>query len=148
SPTWPSGRGCATWWASTRPAKSSASKTFPTWRGCWRPLRRVRPWPRALKCPRATRRPNMSYDVIVVGAGHNGLAAAVHLAAQGRKVLVLEAREEAGGAVKTQELTLPGYRHDLCAMNLSNFAGSAFCQRYKNELAAHGLEFVPAQHCL
>ena len=89
----------------------------------------------------------MNYDIIVVGAGHNGLAAAVHLAAQGRKVLVVEARDEAGGAVKTQELTLPGYRHDLCAMNLSNFAGSAFCQRYKGELAAHGLEFVPAQHC-
>ncbi len=89
----------------------------------------------------------MSYEVIVVGAGHNGLAAAVHLAAQGRKVLVVEARPEPGGAVKTQELTLPGYRHDLCAMNLSNFAGSAFCKRYKDELTAHGLEFVPAEHC-
>ncbi|HLU19678.1 MAG TPA: NAD(P)/FAD-dependent oxidoreductase [Pusillimonas sp.] len=89
----------------------------------------------------------MSYEFIVVGAGHNGLAAAVHLAAQGRKVLVIEARPEPGGAVKTQELTLPGYRHDLCAMNLSMFAGSAFCARYKDELGAHGLEFVPAQHC-
>lgn len=89
----------------------------------------------------------MSYDFIVVGAGHNGLAAAVHLAAQGRKVLVVEARPEAGGAVKTQEVTLPGYRHDLFAMNLSNFAGSAFCNRYKDELTAQGLQFVPAQHC-
>ena len=89
----------------------------------------------------------MSYDIIVVGAGHNGLAAAVHLAAQGKKVLVVEARPEAGGAVKTQALTLPGYRHDLFAMNLSNFAGSAFCARYKDELTTHGLEFLPAQHC-
>lgn len=89
----------------------------------------------------------MSYEIIVVGAGHNGLAAAVHLAAQGRKVLVVEAQDEAGGAVKTQEVTLPGYRHDLCAMNLSNFAGSAFCTRYKDELTAHGLEFVPAAQC-
>jgi len=89
----------------------------------------------------------MNYDIIVVGAGHNGLAAAVHLAAQGRKVLVVEARQEAGGAVKTQGVTLPGYRHDLFAMNLSNFAGSAFCTRYKDELTAHGLDFVPARHC-
>lgn len=89
----------------------------------------------------------MSHEFVVVGAGHNGLAAAVHLASQGRKVLVVEARPEPGGAVKTQELTLPGYRHDLCAMNLSMFAGSAFFQRYKDELVAHGLEFVPVQNC-
>ena len=66
------------------------------------------------------------YDAIVVGAGVNGLASAVHLSQRGWKVLVLEKATKAGGAVRTEEITLPGYRHDLYAMNLSMFAGSAF----------------------
>lgn len=84
------------------------------------------------------------YDAIVIGAGHNGLAAAVHLASRGWKVAVIERAAEAGGAVKTQEVTLPGFRHDLFAMNLSMFAGSPFFAAYKDELIAHGLELVPA----
>ena len=68
----------------------------------------------------------MRYDAIVVGAGINGLAAAVHLAAKGWKVVVLERADVPGGAVKTRELTRPGFRHDLYAMNLSLFAGSPF----------------------
>jgi phytoene dehydrogenase-like protein len=89
----------------------------------------------------------MSYDAVVVGAGHNGLAAAVHLAAKGWKVAVVEGNAEPGGAVKTREVTLPGFRHDLCAMNLSMFAGSAFFAQYKDELIANGLGFVPAADC-
>lgn len=89
----------------------------------------------------------MAYDAVVVGAGHNGLASAVHLAAKGWKVAVVEGNAAAGGAVKTQEVTLPGFRHDLCAMNLSMFAGSAFFALYKDELLAHGLGFVPAADC-
>lgn len=89
----------------------------------------------------------MNYDAIVVGAGHNGLAAAVELAAKGWSVAVVEAKPEPGGAVKTRELTLPGYRHDLCAMNLSMFAGSAFFNKNKDALFAHGLGFVPAAQC-
>jgi phytoene dehydrogenase-like protein len=87
------------------------------------------------------------FDAVIVGAGHNGLAAAVHLAAKGWKVAVVEAKASPGGAVKTAELIEPGFRHDLCAMNLSMFAGSAFHQLYASELAAHGLKFVPAQNC-
>lgn len=86
-------------------------------------------------------------DAIVIGAGHNGLAAAVELASKGWKVRVIEAKSSAGGAVSTQELTLPGFKHDVCAMNLSSFAGSAFYQRHKAALERHGLAFVPAQHC-
>src|SRR5262245_40120242 len=74
----------------------------------------------------------MEYDAVVVGAGHNGLAAAVELASKGWTVAVVEARDEAGGAVKTREVTLPGFRHDLCAMNLSMFAGSAFFNKNKD----------------
>jgi phytoene dehydrogenase-like protein len=88
-----------------------------------------------------------TFDAVVVGGGHNGLAAAVHLSARGWSVAVVEAGAAAGGAVKTAELTLPGFRHDLCAMNLSMFAGSQFFATYKDELVAHGLRFVSAPDC-
>ena len=88
----------------------------------------------------------MTWDAIVVGAGHNGLAAAVHLGSKGWKVLVLERSTVPGGAVKTAEVTLPGFRHDLCAMNLSLFAGSPFYAAHKTQLDAAGLELVPVAH--
>lgn len=84
----------------------------------------------------------MAQDAVIVGAGHNGLAAAIHLASKGWKVTVVEQAAVAGGAVKTAELTLPGFRHDLYAMNLSMFAGSGFFAAHKEGLLRHGLEFV------
>ena len=89
----------------------------------------------------------MRYDAIIVGAGHNGLAAAVRLAEKGWRVLVLEARDAPGGAVKTRELTLPGFRHDVAAMNLSMFAGSPFFQAHKDILIRNGLAFAPVEDC-
>jgi phytoene dehydrogenase-like protein len=53
------------------------------------------------------------YDVVVVGAGHNGLTCACYLAKAGRKVLVLERRHIVGGAVCTQDDLIPGYRIDV-----------------------------------
>jgi phytoene dehydrogenase-like protein len=87
------------------------------------------------------------HDAIVIGAGHNGLAAAVHLAAKGWKVAVVERADDAGGAVKTREVTVPGFRHDLFAMNLSPFAGSPCFSAYKEKLVAHGLGLSGAAHC-
>lgn len=55
------------------------------------------------------------FDAAVVGAGPNGLAAAVELARSGRKTLVVEAADEIGGGTRTEELTLPGFRHDVCS---------------------------------
>jgi phytoene dehydrogenase-like protein len=89
----------------------------------------------------------MPYDAIIIGAGVNGLAAALHLAAKGWKVVVAERADVAGGAVKTREITRPGFRHDLYAMNLSLFAGSPFFATYKDRLLAHGLALVGAEQC-
>lgn len=89
----------------------------------------------------------MAYDAIVVGAGVNGLAAALHLSVKGWKVLVVERAATAGGAVKTAEITAPGFRHDLYAMNLGLFAGSPFFAAHKDRLVAQGLDFVSAERC-
>lgn len=83
------------------------------------------------------------FDAVLIGAGHNTLAAALHLSAKGWRVGVFEQAPVAGGAVKTGEYTLPGYRHDWAAMNLSLFAGSPFFKTYGDELARHGCAFVP-----
>lgn len=56
---------------------------------------------------------NQRYDAVVVGAGPNGLAAAIRLAQAGRRVLVIEARDEVGGAASSAALTLPGFIHDV-----------------------------------
>ena len=89
----------------------------------------------------------MPYDAVVIGSGVNGLAAAVHLAAKGWKVAVVERADVAGGAVKTREITRPGFRHDLYAMNLGMFAGSPFFAAHKDRLVAHGIGFVTAEQC-
>jgi phytoene dehydrogenase-like protein len=54
-------------------------------------------------------------DVVVVGAGHNGLACAAYLSLAGLEVAVLEAAGQVGGDTRTEQLTLPGFAHDTCA---------------------------------
>ncbi len=57
-----------------------------------------------------------TFDVMVIGSGHNGLVADAYLAKAGRSVLVLERNAHFGGGVATAEVTLPGFRHDLHSM--------------------------------
>lgn len=82
----------------------------------------------------------MRLDAVVVGAGPNGLAAAITLAAAGRSVRVLEAAQTPGGGARTAELTLPGYLHDVCAAIHPLAACSPFFRRH--DLAGHGLRLV------
>jgi phytoene dehydrogenase-like protein len=68
-------------------------------------------------------------DAVVVGAGPNGLAAAVTLARAGLSVRVIEGAGTPGGGCRTQELTLPGFRHDVCSAVHPLAAASPFFQR-------------------
>jgi phytoene dehydrogenase-like protein len=83
-----------------------------------------------------------TYDVIVIGAGHNGLVAAAYLARAGMSTLVLERNERVGGAVASGEITRPGFVHDLFATNQNLFLGSPAFAELGDDLARHGLRFA------
>jgi phytoene dehydrogenase-like protein len=81
-----------------------------------------------------------SLDAVVVGSGPNGLAAAVELARNGASVLVLEAAATIGGGTRTAELTLPGFRHDVCSTGHPLAILSPYLS--KLPLAEHGLTWI------
>ena len=83
---------------------------------------------------------NRRYDAIVVGAGPNGLAAAITIAQAGRSVLVIEASETVGGGARSAELTLPGFTHDICSAIHPLAASSPFFSALP--LIEHGLEWI------
>ena len=80
------------------------------------------------------------HDAVVVGAGPNGLAAAITLARAGRSVLVIEGRDTIGGGVRTEELTLPGFLHDTCSAIHPLGVASPFLRTVP--LAEHGVEWI------
>ncbi|HEY4690359.1 MAG TPA: NAD(P)/FAD-dependent oxidoreductase [Anaerolineae bacterium] len=80
------------------------------------------------------------YDAVIVGAGPNGLAAAITLARAGGSVLVIEAKDTVGGGMRSAELTLPGFVHDICSAVHPLAAGSPFFRTLP--LADHGLEWI------
>ncbi|MFE2032482.1 phytoene desaturase family protein [Streptomyces scopuliridis] len=79
-------------------------------------------------------------DAVVVGAGPNGLTAAVELARRGFSVAVFEAKDTVGGGARTEELTLPGFRHDPCSAVHPLGAGSPVFKTMP--LARYGLDWL------
>ena len=80
------------------------------------------------------------YDAVIVGAGPNGLAAAVTLAQQGRSVVIFEAADTIGGGSRTAELTLPGFKHDVCSAIHPLGMASPFFRALP--LDRHGLQWI------
>ena len=84
------------------------------------------------------------YDVIVIGAGHNGLTAAAYLAASGLSTLVLERREIVGGCCVTEEIA-PGCRASTTSYIASMLRPEVIREL---ELASHGLRMIPCDPAL
>ncbi len=80
------------------------------------------------------------FDAIVVGSGPNGLAAAILMQKHGLQVLLIEGKSTTGGGLRTAELTLPGFKHDICSAIHPLAAGSPFFKTLP--LHTHGLEFI------
>ncbi|GEO02751.1 FAD-dependent oxidoreductase [Adhaeribacter aerolatus] len=80
------------------------------------------------------------FDAVVVGSGPNGLAAAITLQQSGLSVLLLEAKATIGGGLRSAELTLPGFVHDICSAIHPLAAESPFFKTLP--LQAHGLEYI------
>ncbi|HEU5433203.1 MAG TPA: NAD(P)/FAD-dependent oxidoreductase, partial [Thermomicrobiales bacterium] len=84
--------------------------------------------------------PGERCDAVVIGAGPNGLAAAVRLAQAGRRVTLIEGSEQIGGGLRSLDATLPGFVHDVCAAVHPLAAASPYLNRLP--LAAHGLRWI------
>src|SRR6476661_3768198 len=80
------------------------------------------------------------YDAVIVGAGPNGLAAAITLARAGLAVLVVEAADTVGGGSRTKALTVPGFAHDVCSAVHPLGIASPFFRTLP--LAQYGLEWI------
>jgi phytoene dehydrogenase-like protein len=83
-----------------------------------------------------------SADVVVIGAGHNSLIAAAYLAAAGLEVVVLEEQAQVGGNTVTEELTLPGFRHDSCSSAHVLIQTNPVIRDDELGLSEHGLRYV------
>lgn len=85
------------------------------------------------------------YDVIIVGAGHNGLVCGAVLAEEGLSVLVLEQNRRLGGGCTTDEVTLPGFKHDLYGSSHVWIHANPDFKRLQPELERFGLRYIWAE---
>ena len=81
-------------------------------------------------------------DVVVAGAGHNSLIAAAYLARAGFEVVVLEARDSIGGNTATEELTLPGFKHDSCSSAHVLIQSNPLMRNNELQLDRYGLRYI------
>jgi len=83
-----------------------------------------------------------TYDVIMIGSGHNALITAAYLTRAGRSVLMLEKNDRPGGFLRTEELTLPGFKHDVyAAAHPLLLTGPAYAD-FREALEARGLRYI------
>lgn len=89
---------------------------------------------------------NSDHEVVIVGSGPNGFAAGIMMARAGLRTLIVEAREETGGGMRSAELTLPGFVHDVC----SAIHPTALSSRFFRSIPLHefGLEWVQPEYPL
>lgn len=85
------------------------------------------------------RREKRDFDAVVIGSGPNGLAAAILMQQNGLNVLVIEGKDTIGGGLRTAELTLPGFKHDICSAIHPLAAASPFLKTLP--LQDHGLQY-------
>lgn len=84
-----------------------------------------------------------AYEVVIIGGGHNGLVVGAYLAKAGLSVCVLEKRDKVGGGVTTEEVTLPGFKHDLAAtMQMTLQANPLIHQDELGLLSKYGLKYI------
>jgi len=83
-----------------------------------------------------------AFDIVVAGGGHNSLVAAAYLAKANFTCLVLEARSVLGGDTATEELTLPGFRHDSCSSAHNLIQASPTLRANELRLDEYGLEYI------
>lgn len=82
------------------------------------------------------------YDAVIIGSGHNALITAAYLARAGWSVLVLEKNDRPGGLLRTEELTLTGFKHDVYSAAHPLFITGPAYAELGAELAAHGLTYL------
>ena len=82
------------------------------------------------------------YDAVIIGSGINSLAAAALLAREGWRVAVLERNDYLGGAIRTAEITEPGFRHDVFSAWHPLWVGGGAHALLGDDLAGRGLEYL------
>lgn len=88
----------------------------------------------------------MATPHVIIGSGINALVAAALLSRKGEPVLVLERSDRIGGCMRTEEVTLPGFRHDVMAATFVLFLTSPAYAELAEDLGRHGLEFCHGRH--